>query len=166
MSPTVIFVAGLDRDDRLTAARVLAGEGQAPMLDIDDLTGPLTRHIVGNATGDPDDRTGTLYRTVVEPMQYQTLLQAVWAQVEAGVPLIVATAPFTRQLDQPEWLHGVSYDLALHGYDAVIVYCLNDGETAPVLDPEHYILPAPASVEAQFTTLTHLAIELRSSAAR
>lgn len=161
MPGRIILTAGRNTDDRITTARTIARENHWPLLDVNDMTSTLARHIVGDATGDPDSRTSCLFKTIVEPAQRQALLNTVWAQVDAGVPGVVVSAPLISELAIPEWLNELNYDLGLQGYEATVVYVLADGELAPELDPEHYALEVPAKVEDLFAAATRVAINVR-----
>lgn len=162
MTRRIILTAGTSAHTRLTAARVLARETRWPLLDIDTLSGPLARHILGDATGQPENRASMTYRTLVAPAQLQALLEVMWAQVEADVPGAILTAPFTGELADENWLHELNYDLALHGYEAVVVWVQTPGEQTPTLDPEHYLLGRTTPVEDLFADATAVAVELRS----
>ena len=131
MTRHIILAAGQRPDTRLTAAQVLARENRWPLLDGDVL--------------------GTV----------ETLISAMWAQVDAEVDGVVVSAPFAEELADPDWLDDLNYDLALHGYEASVVYMLSVGEPEPLLEPEHYLIDAYTGIDNLFAAATHLAIELR-----
>lgn len=157
----VILVAGYDAQRRLAAARTIARENRWPCLDGATLSAALTRHVLGDATGDPLNTDSLTYRNIVAPAQMDGLVQTMWAQVDADVPGVVLSAPFVSELANPDWLNDLNYDLALRGYEATVAYVLSAGESEPALDPEHYFIDAYRDIEDLFTAATHLAIELR-----
>ena len=161
MTRHIILAAGLSAQSRLTAAQVIARENRWTLLDSDALGAGLRRRVLGDATGNPADTSSLTYRNVVAPAQLDALVATMWAQVEADVDGVVLCADFTREISHPDWLNDLNYDLALHGYEATVVYMLSAGEAEPVLAPEHYLIDAYAGVDDLFTAATHLAIELR-----
>lgn len=162
MTRHVILTAGIQREARVTAARVIARENRWPLLDIDDLSAALRRRVLGDATGRPDDETTLTYKNVVAPAQMDALLSTMWTQVDADVEGVVLSAPFLNQLADADWLNDLNYDLALRGYEATVAYVHSPGERQPALDPEHYVLWHSKNVDDLFAAATHLAIELRS----
>lgn len=157
----VILTSGQNADTRLTAAQVIARENRWPLLDGPSLSRALARHVLGDATGNPEDTASLTFRNIVAPAQRDALIAAMWAQVDADVDGVVLSAPFTTEIADPEWLDELNYDLALRGYEATVAYVLSPGESDPVLAPEHYIIDAYRDVDDLFTAATHLAIELR-----
>lgn len=161
MTRHIILAAGSNAETRLTAAQVIARENRWPLLDAESLNAALSRRVLGDATGNPEDTSSLTYRNVVAPAQIDALLATMWAQVDADVDGVVLSASFAAQLTDPAWLDELNYDLALHGYEATVVYLLSAGEPDPILAPEHYVIDAYVGVDDLFTAATHLAIELR-----
>lgn len=147
MTGRIILLAGLDTEDRTTVARVIAGENQWPLLDVTDLAGPLLR--------------ATLVHSPAEAARLEAVLACMWAQVDAGIPGVVVSAPLVTQLHTEDWLNELNYDLALRGYEATVVYVLDPTDTDPDLDPEHFMLDKPADIDALFTSAASIAFELR-----
>lgn len=160
MTRHIILTAGQHAERRSTVAQVIARENRWPLLDIDSLSGALSRHVLGDATGNPEDTTSLTFRNLVAPAQFDALLTTMWAQVDADVEAVVLSAPFAQVSDE-EWLDELNYDLALRGYEATVVYVLTPREEDPPLAPEHYLIDAHPEVNDLFTAATHLAIELR-----
>lgn len=161
MTRHIILAAGHCKEDRQTVARVIARENRWPLLDIDDLSEKLSRRVLGEATGNPEDTSSLTYRNVVAPAQLDALIATMWTQVDADVDGVVLSAPFARELAHPTWLDDLNYDLALRDYEATVVYTLSADEQIPALAPEHFVFGDSQPVEDLFTLATHLAIELR-----
>jgi len=164
MTGTITLVAGRNAGDRTAVARVIAAENHWPLLNVDDLTGSFVRHIVADVTGDPSDTASATFRMLVAPRQTEAVLGTLWAQVDAGVPHVVVSAPFVFELATDEWLNELNYDLGLHGYEATVVYVLAPGEPFPDLDPEHFVMDgATEGIDKLFADATSIARELRGA---
>lgn len=151
----IILAAGLDAGTRQTASQVIARENRWPLLDVETLSGTISPYAL------PGVLHEQAKKAVVERAQMRTLLDLMWAQVDADVDGVVLSAGFTEQVNNSEWIDQLNEHLDLHGYEATIAYVLTPGEDAPPLAPEHYLLGPHEEVEDLFASATHLAIELR-----
>lgn len=156
MTRHVILTAGHDADARTTVARVIARENRWPLLDADTLSTPLGGRVL-NTT--PPELRDIVAGELVAPSALDALIASMWAQVDADVDAVILNASFVEQIIDPNWLNDLNYDLALHGYEATVVYLLEPGERN-YLAPEHFIISAHLNIDDLFASAASIAREL------
>uniref|UniRef100_UPI003F490C98 GntR family transcriptional regulator n=1 Tax=Amycolatopsis sp. CA-290885 TaxID=3239925 RepID=UPI003F490C98 len=114
-APTVVLVGGYAGSGKTETGRIAARLTGWPMLDKDS----LTRHVVEAmlvAMGQPaEDRVSEAYLTRVRPAEYESLREATLENLSCGNS-VVMTAPFIRELADPQWCQRATADFA--AYDA------------------------------------------------
>src|ERR1700730_17072790 len=93
-----VLIGGPPATGKSTLATALAPELGAALLDLDVVTGPLTR-IVSGLIGTPDLDDPVL-AGLTRDARYDTLLDLAHANLRAGLP-VVLVAPFTRERAAP-----------------------------------------------------------------
>ncbi len=99
-APAAIIVSGPPGSGKTTLATALAAALCYAIMDLDTVTGPLTRAALGTAAADDaaiDSPAGVALRAV----RYETLLDVAAANLAAGIGVVIA-APFTVERSSPE----------------------------------------------------------------
>ncbi|MET9260359.1 AAA family ATPase [Amycolatopsis sp. NPDC004079] len=100
--PVVLLVGGYAGTGKTTLGAILARRTRWPLLDKDSTTRDVVEaalHALGHS---PHDRESALYREILRPAEYRALITAVLENVDVGVS-VIATAPFTAELADPDW---------------------------------------------------------------
>jgi predicted kinase/transcriptional regulator with XRE-family HTH domain len=124
----VVLVAGFAGSGETEFAKFLSAVTGWALLDKDVLTRPLVESMLTALGQDPNDRHTQIYRTQVRPVEYRSLLNAAFANLDNGVSTVI-TAPFLAEVADTQWLRWL-----LHRYDTAaahleIVWVSADVET-------------------------------------
>lgn len=114
---TAVIVSGPPASGKTTLATALARSLNYAIVDLDTVTGPLTRAALGLATGDEtaiDSPAGSELRAA----RYETLLDVAAANLDVGVGVVIA-APFTAERTSAELFGEVVRRL---GADVMLLY--------------------------------------------
>jgi predicted kinase len=98
----LVVLAGAAGTGKTTAGRRLARRLRGALLDLDTLTAPLSEALLERATGDRHGYGSRFGREELRPLRYATLTAAALEVLGCGVP-VVAVAPWTRELADPDW---------------------------------------------------------------
>uniref|UniRef100_UPI003F4960B6 AAA family ATPase n=1 Tax=Amycolatopsis sp. CA-096443 TaxID=3239919 RepID=UPI003F4960B6 len=101
-APVVLLVGGYAGSGKSTLGAILVRRTRWALVDKDSATRDVVEaalHALGHS---PHDRESALYRELLRPAEYRALTCAVLENVDAGNS-VVATAPFTAELNNPEW---------------------------------------------------------------
>lgn len=101
--PSVVLVGGFAGSGKSEFAKFLGGLTGWPILDKDSLTRPLVDQLLVALGGEAHDRSSTLYREKVRPLEYRCLMEAAWDNVDCGISTIL-DAPFISEFSQAEWM--------------------------------------------------------------
>jgi predicted kinase len=105
LAPAAVIVSGPPASGKTTLATALASALHYAIMDLDTVTGPLTRAALRAATGDEtaiDSTTAVALRTP----RYETLIDLAAANLAAGIGVVIA-APFTDERSSPERFEAV-----------------------------------------------------------
>ena len=100
LTPAAVIVTGPPAAGKTTLATALARALHYAIMDLDTVTGPLTRAALRLSTGDEtaiDSPAGSTLRAA----RYETLLDVAAANLDVGVGVVIAT-PFTAERSSPE----------------------------------------------------------------
>lgn len=100
---SVTLVAGLAGSGKTEFAKFLSAVTGWALLDKDVITRPLVESMLIALGQDPNDRHSEVYRTEVRPLEYRSLLNATFANLDNGVSTVV-TAPFLAEVADPQVL--------------------------------------------------------------
>jgi len=117
LPPAAVIVTGPPASGKTTLATALAAALRYAIMDLDTVTGPLTRAALSAATGDEtaiDSPAGTALRGP----RYETLIDLAAANLAVGVGVVIA-APFTAERSSPERFEELTRRL---GAGAALVY--------------------------------------------
>ncbi|WP_218354487.1 AAA family ATPase [Alteromonas lipotrueiana] len=117
------LVAGQPAVGKTTWAAILAQSTRACFIDIDTLSEPIVRAGLGLGGMPMDDRDSLQYKqTFREP-----IYQAMWQTARQNLPHVpvVMCAPFTKELQQPDWLQQIEQQIQCR----VTVFWLYASET-------------------------------------
>lgn len=103
---TLHIVLGPPASGKTTYATRLASQLKATLVDIDIATEPVVRGALGALGLDPNDRDSPEYKRHFREPVYETL----FAIAAANLPHtdVVLTGPFTREMEDPNWLASVA----------------------------------------------------------
>ncbi|MCF2526738.1 AAA family ATPase [Yinghuangia soli] len=119
--PSLVLVAGYAGSGKTEFARFLSRLTGWPLIDKDPLTGPLVERLLAALGGDPHDRNTALYREQVRPLEYQCLLEAMYANADSGISAVV-TAPFLAELGDSAWIDQLRSRCGARGVHVSVVW--------------------------------------------
>ena len=93
LAPAAVIVSGPPASGKTTLATALASALHYAIMDLDTVTGPLTRAALRAATGDETAIDSTAAVALRTP-RYETLIDLAAANLAAGIGVVIA-APFT-----------------------------------------------------------------------
>ena len=99
-APAAVIVSGPPGSGKTTLASALASALHYAIMDLDTITGPLTRTALDAAGGDETAIDSPAAVSLRAP-RYETLLQVAAANLAVGVGVVIA-APFTAERSSPE----------------------------------------------------------------
>ena len=117
--PAAVIVSGPPASGKTTLATALAASLHYAIVDLDTVTGPLTRAALRLSTGDAaaiDSPAGSELRAA----RYETLLDVAAANIDVGIGVVIA-APFTAERSSPEGFAGAVRRLGVDGRVALVV---------------------------------------------
>jgi predicted kinase len=117
LAPAAVIVTGPPASGKTTLATALASAVRYAIIDLDTVTGPLTRAALRAAVGDEtaiDSPAGVALRGA----RYESLLALAAANLAVGVGVVVA-APFTAERASPDLFSEVAVRLRS---DVALVY--------------------------------------------
>ncbi|MFG3304693.1 AAA family ATPase [Streptomyces wuyuanensis] len=126
--PTLVLVGGYAGSGKSEFARFLSQLTGWPVLDKDPLTRPLVERLLTALGSDPNDRHTQLYREQVRPVEYQCLLEAVYANVDCAISTVV-TAPFIAELTDQRWMQRLVNRCEARGVSVSPIWIQCDVET-------------------------------------
>lgn len=104
MNPTLILIGGPAGAGKTFVAHAVARVlPSTVLLDKDTLTSPLVEALLLQLGQPPTDRDSTVYQEQVRPLEYATLMAAAFETLQTG-RVVLAVAPFARELHDPHWL--------------------------------------------------------------
>jgi predicted kinase len=127
-NPVLILIGGYAGSGKSELGRLLAGMTGWPLLDKDLITRPLVEHLLSALGNDPNDRHSDTYLQHVRPVEYRCLLNAAFAQLDAGTSSIL-TAPFLQEMPDPGWLRRLAARCASRDIDVVPVWVDTDAQS-------------------------------------
>ncbi|MBD0671625.1 ATPase [Streptomyces sp. CBMA156] len=101
--PTLILVGGYAGSGKTELARFLSEISGWPLLDKDPMCRPLVESLLVALGSDRNDRHTETYRSRVRPLEYESLLAAVNANIDCGISSIV-TAPLVAEFSDEGWM--------------------------------------------------------------
>lgn len=122
------IVAGYAGSGKTETGKLLAQATGWALIDKDTITRAIVEGMLDRIHGDPHDRQTQAYLTHVRPLEYQCLMRAGWENIECGVSTILS-APFLREVRDPEWLASVQRRCVYLGARLEIVWVLSDIES-------------------------------------
>ncbi|MFE0423440.1 AAA family ATPase [Streptomyces sp. NPDC058953] len=126
--PSLVLVGGYAGSGKSEFARFLSQLTGWPVLDKDPLTRPLVERLLTALGGDPHDRHTEVYREQVRPLEYQCLLEAVYANVDCTISTVV-TAPFVAELTDQRWMRRLVNRCEARGVSVSPIWISCDIET-------------------------------------
>ncbi|WP_165823117.1 AAA family ATPase [Micromonospora globispora] len=124
----LILVAGLAGSGKTEFAKFLSAVTGWALLDKDVLTRPMVESMLVALKSDPNDRHSELYRAEVRPVEYRSLLNATFANIDNGISTVV-TAPFLAEVSDLHWLRWLLHRCDTAGAHPEIVWVSADVET-------------------------------------
>lgn len=101
----LLFVAGGAGAGKTTLARALARRCRMALLDMDTLLRSAAEALMTGAGLDPSDRDSAEYKRLCRDLGYRITMDAALDHLSNGQDAVVI-GPFTRELEDPEWLAG------------------------------------------------------------
>lgn len=105
LAPAAVIVSGPPASGKTTLATALASALHYAIMDLDTVTGPLTRAALRAATGDETAIDSTAAVALRTP-RYETLIDLAAANLAAGIGVVIA-APFTEERSSPDRFEAV-----------------------------------------------------------
>lgn len=125
----VVIVAGHAGSGKTEFSKQVAAHTGWPLLDKDTLTRPLVESLAAQLVGDPHDRQSAAYLEEIRPLEYQALLETMWEVLDFGAGGVVVTAPFVKELLDPNWIDDTDFDCDIKGARVTVVWVHCDRET-------------------------------------
>ncbi|MFJ7912616.1 AAA family ATPase [Kitasatospora sp. NPDC096204] len=101
--PTLVLVGGYAGSGKTELARFLSEISGWPLLDKDPMCRPLVESLLVALGSNRNDRHTETYRSKVRPLEYESLMAAVNANIDCGISSIV-TAPLIAELSDEGWM--------------------------------------------------------------
>ena len=105
LAPAAVIVSGPPASGKTTLATALASALHCAIMDLDTVTGPLTRAALRAATGDETAIDATAAVALRTP-RYETLIDVAAANLAVGIGVVIA-APFTEERSSPDRFEAV-----------------------------------------------------------
>src|SRR3954454_20943791 len=102
MAHRMILVAGYAGSGKTRVGKDIARRLRGCFLDKDTISGPFVEQLLVELGQPEGDRDGDVYRKVIRPLEYESLLAAGLEAASLGADVILS-APFLVQLTNPEW---------------------------------------------------------------
>ncbi|MBM0274809.1 helix-turn-helix domain-containing protein [Micromonospora tarensis] len=120
-APALVLIGGYAGSGKTELGRMLAGITGWTLLDKDQITRPLVEDLLSAMDRDPNDRHSEAYLRRVRPVEYRCVLNAAFAQLDAGGSCIVS-APFLHELPNPGWLQRLTKRCSTRGIGILSVW--------------------------------------------
>ncbi|WP_267246057.1 AAA family ATPase [Streptomyces sp. PR69] len=101
--PTVVLVGGFAGSGKSEFAKFLGNLTGWTILDKDTLTRQLVDQLLIALGGEAHDRSSTLYREKVRPLEYRCLIEVARENINSGISVIL-DAPFISEFSQADWM--------------------------------------------------------------
>lgn len=118
---TVVIVAGFAGSGKTETARLMASHLRWTLLDKDTLTEPFSNALNTQLTGNPYDRSSSIYLEKVRPLEYEILNNALMENITLGNSTIV-TAPYLKELTSPTWLDDLKIRLSVMDETVLLIW--------------------------------------------
>lgn len=120
--PTLRIVIGTAGSGKSTTARRLAQRHRATYLDKDVMFARFVESALVASGHDPGDREGnSYYRDHILPMEYDSLLDVVGANLRLGLAVVV-DAPFSPYLSDPDFITAAAQQFGWPHVDIEVVW--------------------------------------------
>ena len=126
--PALVLVGGYAGSGKTEFARFLSSLTGWAFLDKDALTRRMTERLLASMAADPHDRHTDLYKTQVRPHEYRVLMTTAYANIDAGVSIILA-APFIAELNSAGWLERLTHRCQARGVEVAAIWVHSDLDT-------------------------------------
>ncbi|MFE3114176.1 AAA family ATPase [Kitasatospora indigofera] len=126
--PTLVLVGGYAGSGKTELSRFLSEISGWPLLDKDPMCRPLVESLLVALGSDRNDRHSEVYRSKVRPLEYESLLAAVNANIDCGISSIV-TAPLIAELRDEGWMRRLKTRCDARGVTVAPVWVTCDVES-------------------------------------
>jgi predicted kinase len=128
MGHRMILVAGYAGSGKTRVGKDIARRLRCCFLDKDTISGPFVEQLLVELGQPEGDRDSDVYRKVIRPLEYESLLAAGLEAASLGADVILS-APFLVQLTNPEWTTQLISQADEYGVQVRVVWVAADLNT-------------------------------------